>query len=146
MPSELARRLRSRGDEILATWEAAVRALPRAAAAPGQALFDQVPVFLRWLADRLDVGEAAPDDDRDRFGFHHAGERLTQGFDVVEVVAELSLLRECLLDAWEAEPAGITPAEVRLANLEIDHVIALVAMEYVRLAEGGGAAAASPAP
>lgn len=147
MASVLADRIRAARDEILAEWQAGVRTLASAARAPDHAVFDSVPDFLDWLIERL--GADADDGDRDAFGEHHALERLHQGFDVVEVIAELSLLRECLLAVWERAPEGITPAEVRQLDAEVDHVVALVVVSFVRgLGEGTAAeppgAAASP--
>lgn len=143
MASALADRLRAEREEILAEWEAGVRTLASAARAPGPAVFDRVPEFLDWLVERLDSD--APDEHRDAFGEHHALERLQQGFDVVEVVAELALLRECLLAAWERSPEGIAPADVRQLDAEIDHVVALAVSAFVRgLGERAGAAAAAP--
>lgn len=145
MKSALAERIQSSRQEILASWEAGVRTLPAAARASEPALLDEVPLFLDWLVERLEGPAGAPEVQRDQFGFDHALERLTQGFDVVEVVAELALLRECLLEAWEAEPSGIMPGEIRRMNAEIDHVLAVVAMHYARCAkvpaEAGEAAA-----
>lgn len=140
MASALADRLRAEREEILAEWEAGVRTLASAARAPGPAVFDRVPEFLDWLVERLDSD--APDEHRDAFGEHHALERLQQGFDVVEVVAELALLRECLLSAWETTPEGILPAEIRLVDAELDQVVARVVVQFVQ----GLALPVAPAP
>ncbi|MFY3742298.1 RsbRD N-terminal domain-containing protein [Anaeromyxobacter sp. Red801] len=140
MGSRLAERIRESGEEVLAAWEAGVRTLASAARAPEPALLDRVPELLGWLADRLDDGGAA-EDERDAFGHHHALERLAQGFDLVEVVAELGLLRECLLDAWVAAPDGVAPADVRRMEVELDHVVALVVLRFVRERAAGDAAA-----
>lgn len=140
MESALAKRIASSREEILASWEAGVRTLASAARAPNPALFNQIPRFLDWLIERLDAPDDASEGGRDAFGMHHAVERLAQGFDVVEVVSELALLRECLLTAWEAEPDGITPGEIRRVNAEIDHVMAMVATHYVRRADAAAGA------
>lgn len=140
MGSRLAERIREGQEEVLATWEAGVRTLASAAGVSEPALFDRVPELLGWLADRLDHG-GAPDEERDAFGHHHALERLSQGFDLVEVIGELGLLRECLLDAWVAAPEGVEPADVRRMEVELDHVVALVALQFVRDRDAGDAAA-----
>lgn len=138
--SVLAERLRAGRAEILASWEAGVRTLASAARAPEPSLFDRVPDLLDWLADRLDRA-GAPDEERDAFGHRHAVERLAQGFDLVEVIGELGLLRECLLDAWVAAPEGVLPADVRRMEVELDHVVALVVLQFVRERAGGEASA-----
>jgi hypothetical protein len=153
VPSALAERIRSDRDDIVSAWEAGVRTLASAAKAPQPALVNRVPDFLDWLADRLERSEL-PDSERDAFSHHHTVERLAQGFDLVEVVAEWALLRDCLLEAWARAPDGITPAEIRRMDLELDHVVAVSVVRYAReigAAEAGeargaeGAGASPPA-
>jgi hypothetical protein len=141
VPSALAERIRSDREEIVAAWEAGVRTLASAARAPQPALVNRVPDFLDWLANRLERSDL-PDSERDLFSHHHTVERLSQGFDLVEVVAEWALLRDCLLEAWARAPDGITPAEIRRMDLELDHVVAVSVVQYARelgAAEAGGA-------
>jgi hypothetical protein len=160
LPSVLAERIRSQKDELVTSWETGVRTLASAAKTPQPMLHSRVPAFLDWLAERLERTDL-PDAERDAFSTDHALERLSQGFDLVEVVAEWSFLREVLLGVWEAEPEGITPAEIRQLNRELDDVVAIAAVEYVRgtraaeaedgggpspAAEEAGAAAASGGP
>jgi hypothetical protein len=137
--SALAERIRTRREEILSSWETGVRTLASAARTPTAVLVDRVPVFLDWLADRLDRGDS-PDDERDAFSHRHTVGRVSQGYDLVEVVGEWALLRECLLAVWEAEPDGIAPAEIRRMNLELDHVIAVSVVGYAREVHGEEAA------
>jgi hypothetical protein len=158
--SVLAERIRSKKDELVATWETGVRTLASAARAPRPTLQSHIPAVLEWLAERLERSDL-PDAERDAFSADHALERLSQGFDLVEVMSEWSFLRDVLLGVWEAEPDGVTPAEVRQLNRELDDVIAVSAVEYVRgtraveaegdggpspAAEEAGAAAASGGP
>lgn len=160
MPSVLADRIRTQKEELVAAWETGVRTLASAARASQPELHSRVPEVLDWLVERLDRSDL-PDAERDAASADHALERLSQGFDLVEVVAEWSFLREVLLGVWEAEPEGITPSEIRRLNRELDDVIAIAAVEYVRgtraseaeevggpspAAEEAGAAAASGGP
>lgn len=138
--SRLAERIRSRHEEILAAWESGVRTLASGAAAPGPALRNQVPSFLEWLAARLEEG-GAPDEARDAFSVEHTRDRLSRGYDLVEIVAEWSLLRDVLLEAWTAEPEGIEPADVRRMDVELDHVIAVSVVRWARSAQLGAVAA-----
>ena len=124
MPSVLAERIRTERDEIVAAWEAGVRTLASAARAPRPALVNRVPEFLDWLSGRLEQSDLS-DSGRDDFTHAHTVERVSQGYDLVEVVAEWALLRDCLLDAWARAPEGVTPAEIRRMDLELDHVVAL---------------------
>lgn len=131
MPSALAERIRSDREEIVAAWEAGVRTLASAAKAPQPALVNRVPEFLDWLAERLERSDQR-DSERDAFTHHHTVERLSRGYDLVEVIAEWALLRDCLLEAWARGPEGITPAEIRRMDLELDHVIAISVVQYAR--------------
>lgn len=135
--SVLAELIRTRRDELVETWEAGVRTLASAARQPGPALVDRVPAFLDWLADRLDAEEKR-DAERDAFSHDHTVGRQSRGYDLVELIAEWTLLRDVLLAAWEGAPEGITPAEIRHLDLELDHVIAVSVVEYAR-ALGAGA-------
>jgi hypothetical protein len=131
VPSVLAERIRTERDDIVTAWEAGVRTLASAAKAPQPALVNRVPDFLDWLAERLERTDH-PDTERDAFTHEHTVERLSQGFDLVEVVAEWALLRDCLLEVWARAPEGITPAEVRRMDLELDHVVAISVVQYAR--------------
>jgi hypothetical protein len=132
--SPLTELIRNHREQILASWEAGVRTLTSAANVPPKVLFDELPGFLDWLAGRLegaDEGEST-DAARDEFAIRHARGRLALGFDIVELVSELALLRDAVLALWEAEPEEITPGEVRRFDEEIDHALALCAVEFVR--------------
>lgn len=129
----LTRLIRDHRDQILASWEAGVRTLTSAANVPPKVLFDELPGFLDWLAGRIEGGDDdAPEAERDEFAIRHARGRLALGFDIVELVSELALLRDGVLALWESEPAGVTPADVRRFDEEVDHALALCAVEFVR--------------
>ena len=131
--------IRDHSEQILASWEAGVRTLSSAANVPPKVLFDELPGFLEWLAGRLESGdEESTDAERDEFAIRHARGRLALGFDIVELVSELALLRDVVLSLWEAEPGEITPNEVRRFDEEIDHALALCAVEFVRALPVGG--------
>jgi hypothetical protein len=150
LPSALAERIRTDRDDIVTAWEAGVRTLASAAKAPQPVLVNRVPDFLDWLAGRLERSDL-PDTERDAFTHEHTVERLSQGYDLVEVVAEWALLRDCLLEVWARAPEGITPAEIRRMDLELDHVVAISVVQYARElgaaeADGGGRRADGGAP
>lgn len=145
MPSRLAELITSRREDVLEVWEAGVRTLPSGARVSTPALRNQVPAFLDWLAARLEE-EAAPDADRDSFSAEHTRERVSQGYELVEIVAEWSLLRDVLLEVWAADPDGVAPADVRRMDVELDHVIAVSVVRWARAdRDGETAAVAAPA-
>ena len=97
-PRRLSDFLRDHGDEILAAWETDVRSLRVARDLPRPLLIDHLPQFLDDLAGYVDhlragvtAGEPPKEDSR-----IHALERLGVGYDLVEVVKEYGILRECI--------------------------------------------------
>jgi PAS domain S-box-containing protein len=53
----------------------------------------------------------------------HAIDRLGSGFDLSSVVAELSLLRECIFAVWQKRQGAASPATVRAINAAVDRAI-----------------------
>ena len=80
--------IRGRRSEILARWESGVRALPHAVNLDRPRLLDHIPELLDRIAS-LDVEPLAN---------RHADARLEEGFDVLEVIDELGVLREVIYD------------------------------------------------
>jgi hypothetical protein len=62
----------------------------------------------------------------------HAFQRVGEEFDLVEVLAELAVLRELLLGLWVEEPAGVAPAEVLHLNQDLDDVVTVCTTEFAR--------------
>ena len=126
--------IRGRKLEILRDWEHAVRNLPRAGNLDRPALLDHVPDLLDRIAevaDELIAGrqpEVPP-----RLAEKHALERLEEGFDLGEVVAEFSALRDCILRRWGMEAGGaFEVAGLRALNQAIDKAIAASIHRYTR--------------
>jgi PAS domain S-box-containing protein len=99
----IAKLLRTRKEEILKRWEAAVRQLPRARNLPAPELRDDVPDLLDRIALVAEAGlepgtSASHEEER-----LHALVRLQQGFDAAQVVAELALLRRVVLQVWSED-------------------------------------------
>ncbi|HZH04157.1 MAG TPA: hypothetical protein VEY30_10250 [Myxococcaceae bacterium] len=133
MPSTaFAHLLRREKERVLVRWELGARTLASAAWHSHPELLNSLPPFLDWLAERLEHPNDTEEADRDAFARHHALERLRGGYDLVELLAEMALLRECLLRIWEEAPQDIAPTEVRRMNEELDDVVALSVVAYVR--------------
>ncbi len=133
--SLLAERIRAQREELMTNWESNVRSLASAALKPQEIVRNGVAQLLDWLAQRLEQPNM-DDEQRDEFSRHHTLERFAHGFDLVEVVSEIALLRQCLLEFWEASPEDISPREIRIINEELDNVFAMCAIHYVTQAAG----------
>jgi signal transduction histidine kinase len=102
-----------------------VRRLPTARNLPKPVLLDSVPQLLDAIAETVD--ERTRDNDiAPRFVEAHAFQRLETGFDLGQVVAEYSLLREAILELWEREAMPLTDrASMRVLHRAIDRSISL---------------------
>src|SRR6185436_1450298 len=83
-------------EELLTNWRAQVCQLPAARHLDEPTLTDMMPGVLDELADALRVGRTASvmDVSLKDGPKQHGLERLREGFDIVEVVAEYSILHE----------------------------------------------------
>jgi PAS domain S-box-containing protein len=128
----LAGFLRARGGDVLAAWEARVRRFPAAAALGTPALRDHVPQILERLAEGMAVSTGALDEVAE----DHAMARLTEGFDVGTVTAELTELRDVVLELWEAEGVGdIRVADARALDRAIDTILIRSVERFARARE-----------
>lgn len=120
-PHRLTEFLRTRQQDILARWEAAVRALPSARAIDQLTLIDHIPALLDHIAELVEHGGQAPRADAAVHSLH----RLDEGFDLSEAVTELGMLRDCVLGLWQDETLGpILVAELRALDRSIDMAVA----------------------
>jgi hypothetical protein len=119
-PHRLAGFLRARQSEILARWEAAVRALPSARAIDQLTLIDHIPALLDHIAEIADHGGPLPRNDVAAHSVH----RLEEGFDLGEAVTELGMLRDCVLGLWRDELLGpIHVDDLRVLDHALDIAI-----------------------
>ncbi|MDQ3340207.1 MAG: PAS domain-containing protein [Myxococcota bacterium] len=114
--------IRERKQAILAAWEATVRQMPIAAKMARPALLDHVPDLLdriAEMADELAAGELPrlPPD----LAEVHAVERLDDGFDLSQVIAEYGALRDCIMQMWRNDSAG--ESSTRALHQAIDRAI-----------------------
>ena len=133
--------------EVLVRWKEMVRTLSDARKLSDASLENHVPELLDWLAKRL--RERAPTDDSGSLLLSrvHALQRVGEEFDLVEMLAELAVLREVLLGLWVEEPAGVAPAEVLHLNQDLDDVVTVCTTEFARqvLVRHGASAEATEA-
>src|SRR5215470_1392742 len=129
--------LREHRDQILESWERSVRTLRAARDLPRPVLIDHLPQFIDDLADYVDELRAGLDVDPPREESRiHALERLEIGYDLVEVVEEYGILRECItgLSVRSGAPA-IRSAELPLLHRAIDHAISISVGRYAAARE-----------
>jgi signal transduction histidine kinase len=97
--------LRAQRGEILHDWERAARSIASARGLDRPALLDHIPSLLdciATLAESEQKGCSACDGPAQE----HAAARLSDGYDLDEVVAEYALLRDCVARAWDRATGG----------------------------------------
>lgn len=139
-PTLLSELLRVHRREILATWEGRIRARGLGGGLSHGVLLDHLPELLDDLAEvtgRLERAKLG------RFAARlHTVDRLSEGFDLQEVVAEFALLREVIIDTW-ADASSPVPAGSeawRTIHGAIDTVIAAAVQRYAHLQQQASAA------
>ncbi|HEX4414007.1 MAG TPA: sensor histidine kinase [Lacipirellulaceae bacterium] len=117
---------------LLARWRRQVRQLPSARELDTPSLNDHMPYLIDELADAL---EAQPDDVAEELLLQgsppaHGRQRLHDGFNVEEVVAEYNVLRSCVHDLAEEHGIVIHGNDLRVVNRIIDEAIGLAVQTY----------------
>lgn len=132
------RRFRS---EVLAAWREDVRRLPTAAELEPLRLVDSIPDMLDHLADvAAEILTEGPLYAQCESACRHAADRLATGFELSEVVTELSLLRGCIMEVWHRELGVQHIAALRALHLALDRIIAISTERYVEARNRGLAA------
>ena len=90
--------------------------------------------MLRWIGE---VAVPLPPSDGSilpcRAAEQHAFDRLSEGFDLVQVVTEFRLLREVLFELWEDGDAAAPPKAARSLDRAIDAAICSTVEHYVAM-------------
>jgi two-component system, OmpR family, phosphate regulon sensor histidine kinase PhoR len=127
MPKEnldrLAALVRDGRDELLANWRREVRRLPGAANLDTPTINDQVPQLLDTLAEALGRENESAEDQADTISAEHGLLRWQAGFDVTEVVAEYTFLRDCVQDAAERNGMVLTGKCLQIVNGVFDEAV-----------------------
>ncbi|UQA59096.1 ATP-binding protein [Polyangium aurulentum] len=97
--------LRTHRSEILQDWERAARAISSSRGLGRPALLDDIPNLLDCIAN-LAESEKKGCSACDGPAQAHAAARLSDGYDLDEVVAEYALLRDCVARAWDRATGG----------------------------------------
>jgi len=129
----LARLIRRDVEPLLTTWRQTVRELPSARHLDVPTLNDHLPSLLEELAGALETHadesiahtlvEGSPP--------AHGVQRVQDGFDIVEVVAEYNILRGCIHDLAGAHGLSLQGEAFHILNRVLDHSIGLAVESYV---------------
>lgn len=114
--------------QILSRWRARAAEMPVSSDLTPMRLVDHVPELLDQLAD---IAELIERDPRANAGFetacNHAFDRLVDGFQLTDVIQELSHLRASILECWSPrDDVAILPA----LQLAIDRAIIVTVDRY----------------
>ena len=128
----LAALIRENKTELLTHWRRDVCRLPGAELLDAPTLDDHIPTFIDELIEALEA-----EDDR-RVAQAHAGgspsahglQRLEDGFDIVEVVAEYNILRDALQDLAEKHGLVLQGRGAHIVNRVLDEAIGLAVKNY----------------
>lgn len=128
----LAMLIRRNGDELLARWRREVTALPSAQHLDEPTLNDHIPALIEELAAAFDrkSNETIAEAVREASPPAHGVQRLKDGFDIEEVVAEYNILRGCVHDLAEANGLGLDGKTFHILNRVLDGAIGMAVKAY----------------
>ncbi|HEY8431970.1 MAG TPA: RsbRD N-terminal domain-containing protein, partial [Sandaracinaceae bacterium] len=133
-PDTLARYIREHHEDILRDWRAAVARLPRNQTLTQARVLDAIPEMLGAITSLLERGDVAALGELELS--EHALDRRRASYDLVHVISEFVLLRECILARWERERRSSSVREQRLLDLAIDRAVLGATDFYVKTAVG----------
>jgi len=121
----LAKLIRRDRDQLLARWRKQVRELASATHLDVPTLNDHLPALLEELAEALESksDETIAEALRDGSPLEHGLQRVQDGFDIVEVVAEYNILRGCVHDLAQANGFSLQGQAFHILNRVLDGAI-----------------------
>jgi two-component system, OmpR family, phosphate regulon sensor histidine kinase PhoR len=122
-------------EDLLSRWRGQVRALPAAAQLDTPTLTDHMPRLLDELVEALhaQTTQSIPEALNEGTPPVHGAQRLEDGFDIEEVVAEYNILRGCLHDLAEAHGLNLQGRPFRVLNRMFDGAIGLAVQTFATL-------------
>ena len=129
---ELAGLIRVRSSELLAHWRRDVRVLKGAEHLDVPTLNDHIPAFIDELITALEHGrvESVAEAHAEGCPSAHGMQRLHDGFDIVEVVAEYNILRDALQNLAESHGLDLKGDAGRTVNRLLDGAIGVAVRTY----------------
>lgn len=128
----LAMLIRTHSALLLDRWRAEVRQLPSAQHLDVPTLNDHIPQLLGELADALSAhaDESIPEALADGSPPAHGRQRVEDGFDITEVVAEYNILRGCIHDLADEHGLRLQGTPFHIVNRVLDSAIGLAVQTY----------------
>lgn len=128
----LATLLRSDSEPLLSRWREQVKHLPSAKRLDVPTLNDHVPTLLVELAVALETrsDETIPEALKEGSPLAHGLQRVADGFDIVEVVAEYNILRGCVHDLAEAHDLRLQGKAFHILNRVLDGAIGVAVESF----------------
>jgi signal transduction histidine kinase len=124
--------IRREREGLLSHWRRQVRELRSAQDLDVPTLNDHVPALIDELADALEScsDETIPEALREGTPPSHGLQRLKDGFDIEEVVAEYNILRGCIHDLLDANDMTLRGKPFHILNRVLDGAIGLAVQAY----------------
>lgn len=124
--------IRKERTTLLNEWRSQVRKLPSAKNLTAPTLTDHVPSLLDELADAFSrvIDDSITDAIIERTPPAHGTQRLLDGFDLEEVVAEYNILRGCIHDLAEANGLILQGKPFHIINRIFDGAIGAAVQNY----------------
>ena len=122
---QLSSLIEQESQELLASWRQQVRELPSARHLDTPTLNDHMPSILKELAAALlaDSGQTIQKDVQTNSAPAHGLQRVQDGFDIQEVVAEYNILRGCIHDLAERNGLDLQGRPFHIINRVFDSAI-----------------------
>lgn len=132
---KLAALVEKEREPLLAQWRKQVRALPSARHLDTPTLNDHIPNLLTELAEALEKNssQTIPESLVEESAQIHGEQRLNDGFDIDEVVAEYNILRGCIHDLADENDIRLQGRPFHVINRVFDLAIGMALQTYSRL-------------
>ena len=129
---KLAALIRRERDSLLAQWREQVRALPSAQHLDAPTLNDHVPQLIEEVAAALQArsDETIPEALSEASSPAHGLQRVEDGYDIEEVVAEYNILRGCIHDLAQANGLTLQGKPFHILNRVLDGAIGLAVQTF----------------
>lgn len=131
-PQKLAALLARERESLMSNWRRQVRNLASACALDNPSLNNHMPAFIDDLAAALASGadQTIPDAVQSGNPSAHGLQRVEEGFDIEEVVAEYGVLRGCVHDLADLHGINVRGTAFHILNVVLDGAISVAVQTY----------------